>query len=232
MLVKDWMSTKIVTVDVQDTLQHAIKVSMENQVSMLPVLEDGKLVGIVTDRDIKRVSPSEAALLDVQHILYHLSRLEVGAIMSRHPITIPLDHTVEEAASALLANKISGAPVVDDHGEIKGIITKNDLFRAMISLSGLSKRGIQFGLLLEDRAGSIKEVTDIIRKHDARLVSILSSREKSPQGYRHVYIRAFNVNRAALPKLTDEIKEVLKEGARLLYVVDHEENKREIYSDG
>jgi len=229
MLVKDWMSTKVITVNVQDTLQHAIKVSMENQMSILPVLEEGKLVGIITDRDLKRASPSDASFMDIQHILYHLSRLEVGAVMSRYPITIPLDHTIEEAASALLTNNISGAPVVDEHGEIKGIVTKNDLFRAMISLSGLSKRGVQFGLLLEDRAGSIKEVTDIIRKHNTRLVSILSSHEKAPQGYRHVYIRAFNVDRATLPKLREEIKEVLKENARLLYVVDHRENKREIY---
>ncbi|MBI4965906.1 MAG: CBS domain-containing protein [Desulfomonile tiedjei] len=231
MLVKDWMSTKIITVNVQDTMQHAINLSMENQVSLLPVLEDGKLVGIVTDRDLKRASPSDASLMDIQHILYHLSRLEVGAIMSRYPITMPLDYTVEEAASVLLTNKISGAPVLDEHGEIKGIITKNDLFRAMISLSGLNKRGVQFGLLLDDRAGSIKEVTDIVRKHKARLVSILSSREKAPQGYRHVYIRAFNVDRAALPKLKEEIRDILKEKARLLYVVDHRENKREIYNE-
>ena len=229
MLVKDWMSAKIIAVNVQDTLQHAIKLSMENQVGMLPVLEDGKLVGIITDRDLKRASPSDAVLMDVQHILYHLSRLEVGAVMSRYPITIPLYHTVEEAASVLLTNKISGAPVVDEHGEIKGIITKNDLFRAMISLSGLSKRGVQFGLLLEDRAGSIKEVTDIVRKHNARLVSILSSREKSPKGYRQVYIRAFNVDRTTLPKLTEEIKEILRDSSRLLCEGDHRENKREIY---
>jgi acetoin utilization protein AcuB len=229
MLVKDWMSNKVIAVNVQDTLQHAIKLSMENQVSMMPVLEDGKLVGIITDRDLKRASPSDAVLMDVQHILYHLSRLEVGAVMSRHPITIPPDHTVEEAASVLLANKISGAPVVDENGEIKGTITKNDLFKAMISLSGLSKRGVQFGLVLEDRAGSIKEVTDIVRKYNARLVSILSSREKAPEGYRQVYIRAFNIDRAVLPKLTEEIKEALKDNSKLLYVVDHRDNKRKIY---
>lgn len=231
MLVKDWMSTNVITVDVQDTLQQAIKLSMENRVSLLPVLEEGKLVGVVTDRDMKRASPSDAALMDIQHILYHLSRLEVGAIMTRYPTTIPPDLTIEEAAAVLLNNKISGAPVVDEHGAIKGVITKNDLFRAMISLSGLSKRGVQFGLLLEDRPGSIKEVTDILRKHNARLVSILSSHDKSPQGYRHVYVRAYNVDRAMLPKVKEEIREVLKEKARLLYMVDHRDNKREIYAE-
>jgi acetoin utilization protein AcuB len=227
MLVRDWMSKNVITLDVTDTLQQAINISLDHHVSILPVLEDGRLVGIVTDRDLKRASPSDAALLDIQQILYHLSRLEVGAIMSRYPITVPPDCTIEETAEILKENKISGAPVVDSDGKIVGIITKNDLFKAMIFLTGLSKRGVQFGLLLEDRPGSIKEITDIIRGHHARLVSILSSYEKAPEGFRHVYIRAFNIDREKMPQLIDE----LRTKARLLYVVDHRENKREIFTD-
>ncbi|MGB6068359.1 MAG: CBS and ACT domain-containing protein [Desulfomonilaceae bacterium] len=226
MLVKDWMSRNVITLNVNDTMQHAINVSMENHISIMPVMEEGNLVGIVTDRDLKRASPSDATLLDIQQLMYHLSRLEVGAIMSRHPITVPVDHTVEEAAETLLTNGISGAPVVDDQGKIKGIITKNDLFKAIISLSGLRKRGFQFGFLLKDKTGSIKEVTDIIRKYGGRLVSILSSYEKAPEGYRNVYIRAFDVDRDVLPHLLEELK---ARAAKLLYMVDHQENKREIY---
>jgi acetoin utilization protein AcuB len=225
MLVKDWMSTNVITLNVNDTMQDAINVSMEHHISLMPVMEEGKLVGIVTDRDLKRASPSDATLLDIQQIIYHLSRLEVGAIMSRYPITVPLDYTVEETAEVLLTNGISGAPVVDQKGEIRGVITKNDLFKAMISLSGLTKRGLQFGFLLEDSPGSIKEVTDIIRKYNGRLVSILSSYEKAPEGLRNVYIRSFDIDRDALPRL----KEELKAAAKMLYMVDHRENKREIY---
>jgi len=225
MLVKDWMSTNVITLNVNDTMQDAINVSMEHHISLMPVMEEGKLVGIVTDRDLKRASPSDATLLDIQQIMYHLSRLEVGAIMSRYPITVPLDYTVEETAEVLLTNGISGAPVVDQKGEILGIITKNDLFKAMISLSGLTKRGLQFGFLLEDSPGSIKEVTDIIRKYNGRLVSILSSYEKAPEGLRNVYIRSFDIDRDALQRL----KEELKAAAKMLYMVDHRENKREIY---
>ncbi len=158
--------------------------------------------------------------------MYHLSRLEVGAIMSRYPITVPMDYTVEETAEVLLTNGISGAPVVDRKGEIQGIITKNDLFKAMISLSGVTKKGLQFGFVLEDHPGSIKEVTDIIRKYNGRLVSILSSYENAPEGYRNVYIRAFDIDRDALQRM----KEELQEAAKMLYMVDHRENKREIYS--
>lgn len=225
MLVRDWMSTNVITLEVTDTMQHAIKISMENGINHIPVMEEGKLVGVVTDRDLKRASPSDATALDIQQIVYHLSRLEVGAIMTRYPITIPYDFTIEEAAEVLLENKISGAPVVDENRKIKGIITKNDLFKALISLTGLSKRGVLFGFVLEDRPGSIKEITDIIRKYKARLVSLLSSYDKAPEGQRFVYIRAFNVDRSTLPEMVEE----LKAAARLLYMVDHKENRREIF---
>lgn len=226
MLVKDWMSKEVVTLTITDTLHHAIHVSVEHHISIMPVLEDGKLVGIVTDRDLKRASPSDQTRLDVREISYHLSRVEVGAIMSRHPITVPSDYTLEETAELLLANGISGVPVVDAERNILGIITKNDLFKAMISLTGLSKRGLQFGFLLEDRPGSIKEVTDIIRQENGRLASILSSYEKAPQGYRHVYIRAFDVDRETMPHLLEK----LKAKGELLYVVDHRENRRETFN--
>ncbi len=225
MLVKDWMSRKVVTVNVNDSMQHGINLLMEHDISMMPVMEDGQLVGIVTDRDLKRASPSDAVMLDIQRILYLLSKLEVGAIMSRYPITLSPDHTMEEAAEIMLTNKISGAPVLDDNKNIVGMITKSDIFKAMMSLSGLSHRGIQFGFLLDDRPGSIKEVSDVLRSFGARLVSILTSYERAPEGTRFVYIRVFNIDRDTLDLLKDKLREV----AKLLYIVDHRENLREIY---
>ncbi len=225
MLVKDWMSRKVVTVNVNDSMQHGINLLMEHNISMMPVMEDGQLVGVVTDRDLKRASPSDAVMLDIQRILYLLSKLEVGAIMSRYPITLSPDHTMEEAAEIMLSNKISGAPVLDENKNIVGMITKSDIFKAMMSLSGLSHRGVQFGFLLDDRPGSIKDVSDVLRSFGARLVSILTSYENAPEGFRFVYIRVFNVDRDTLPAL----KEKLVAKAKLLYIVDHRENIREIY---
>jgi acetoin utilization protein AcuB len=225
MLVKDWMSTKVITVEVKDSMQQAINLLMEHDISMMPVLEEGKLVGVVTDRDLKRASPSDAVMLDIQRIIYLLSKLEVGAIMSRFPVTLSIDHTVEEAAEIMLNNKISGAPVVDASGEIRGIITKNDMFKAMMALSGLSHRGVQFGFVLEDRPGSIKEITDVIRGYNARLVSVLSCYELAPAGYRNVYIRAFDVDRESMGSM----KEELRKKAKMIYMVDHRDNLREIY---
>ena len=93
-------------------------------------------------------------------------------------------------------------------------------------LSGVGKRGLQFAFRLEDRPGSIKEVVDIIRKYGGRMVSILSAYERVPEGYRKVYIRCYGIDRSRL----DELKEVLKGVAELLYMVDHQKNAREIYS--
>ncbi|MEW6113422.1 MAG: CBS and ACT domain-containing protein [Thermodesulfobacteriota bacterium] len=227
MLVKDWMSKNVVTVDVNDTMQRAINLMMDHRISMVPVMDQGKLVGVVTDRDLRRAAPSDVTLMDVRQILYHITRLNCEAIMSRNPITVPFDFTMEEAAEVLLRNNISGAPVLDKAGAIVGIITKNDMFKAFIALTGLKKRGVQFGFLLEDRPGSIKEVTDVIRKYGARLVSILSSYENAPEGQRHVYVRAFHIDRNSLPLLEQE----LKEKAKLIYMVDHREDNRVIYED-
>lgn len=226
MLVKDWMSTKVITAETTDTIQEAINRLMDNHITILPVLEDGRLAGIVTDRDLKHALPSDACLLDFQNIMYHVSRQQVGTIMTRDPITVPEDLTVEEAAEILLLHGISGLPVLDRTGKLKGIITKDDIFKSLISLTGLSHRGLLFGFELEDRAGSIKEVTDIIRKYGERLVSIVSSYESAPEGYRHVFVRAFNVDRGTLPQLEKE----LQEKAKLLYIFDLRENKRKFFA--
>ena len=227
MLVRNWMSKKVITADVGTTMQQAINLMMDNRISMLPVMDNGELVGIVTDRDLRRASPSDAALMDVRQILYHMQKLNLEAIMTRDPITVPIDYTMEETAQVLLNKKISGCPVVDEGGKIRGIITKNDLFKAIISMTGLKKRGIQFGLKLEDRPGSIREATDIIRKYGARVASILTTYERVPEGYRNVYIRAFELNRDMVPELVEELKKQVK----LLHMVDHRENKRVIYED-
>jgi len=146
--------------------------------------------------------------------------------MSKNPISVPPDLTVEETAEVLLNNKISGAPVVDDTGKVVGTITQTDLFRVLIALTGVGKRGIQFAFQTEDRPGSIKEVADIIRRYGGRMVSILSTYENVPAGYRKVYIRMHGIERSKLPTLKQE----LSKAATLLYLVDHRENKRELFT--
>ncbi|MBL7175049.1 MAG: CBS domain-containing protein [Desulfobacteraceae bacterium] len=225
MLVKNWMSQNVITIDVNDSMMDAMKLLKENDIRMLPVMKKGELVGIVTDRDLKKASASDATVLEIHELTYLISEIKVKQIMTENPITVSPDFTVEETAEVLLKNKISGVPVADDQGQVVGIITQNDLFRVLISLTGIGARGVQFAFMLEDRPGSIKEIADIIRKHGGRMVSILSTYKGVSEGYRKAYIRMYGINRLTLPRL----KEELKEKAPVLYMVDSRDNKREIY---
>lgn len=225
MLVQDWMSSDVKTIEASATLQDAINLMMENDISILPVMDNGKLVGIITDRDVKHASPSDACLLDFQNIMYHVGRLQINSIMTPNPISVTPTLTLEEAAETLMQNDISGLPVVDANGELQGIITKNDVFRALIALSGLSHRGVLFAFRLPDEPGSIKRVTDVIRQHGGRLVSIVSSYETAPSGQRDVYVRAFSIERNDLTQMVAE----LMQKATIRYMVDHRENTRKFF---
>lgn len=225
MLVKNWMSKTVITADVNDGMNKVMDLMKKHGIGMVPVMKKGKLVGIVTDRDLKRSSASDATVLEVHELLFLISKIKVQDIMTKDPITVPFDFTVEEAAEVLMKNRISGAPVTGQDGQIVGTITKGDLFRVLISLTGVGKRGIQFAFLVEDLPGTIKDVADIIRHYGGRMVSILSSYEHVTKGYRKVFIRMYGVERDKLPQLEDDIREK----ATLLYVVDHRENRREIF---
>jgi acetoin utilization protein AcuB len=225
MLVKYWMRKVVITMDVEDSMHDAITTMKEYELTLLPILKNGKLVGVVTDRDLKRASASDATSLDVHELAYLISKIKLGSIMSKNPITVAVDDTLEEAADILLKGRISSAPVLDRQGRIVGTIGQREIFGALVSMCGLEKKGVQFALQVEDRPGSIQEVTDLIREHGGRLVSILTSYERAPSGYRHVYVRAFQIDRDLMPQL--EAK--LKEKALLLYVVDHRDHRRVEY---
>lgn len=227
MLVKNWMSRNVFTITPEDSMQDAVYLMREHKVRTLPVVKNDKVVGIVSETDIKRASASDATGLDVHEILYLISKIKIKDIMTKNPITVHEDLTVEETAEILMKEKISGVPVLDNEGKILGIITRDDLFNVLISLSGLGKKGIQLAFQVEDRPGSIKELTDIIRKHEGRIASILSSAERAPEGYRIVYIRMYDISREVLPLLLAE----LRKKAKMIYLVDHRDNKREIVSD-
>jgi acetoin utilization protein AcuB len=226
MLVKNWMSKEVVTVEVDDSMQHAINVMKEHSIRLLPVIQKGKLVGVVTDRDLKRASPSDATTLDVHELLYLIARIKIKDVMTKKPITVREDYTVEEAAEVLMQNRISGMPVLDAKGSVVGVITQQDLFKVLTTMTGYGQRGTQFAFRLEDRPGSIKEVTDIVRSYGGRIVSILSAQECAPEGYRNVYLRTYGVEREKL----EELKKELRAKATMLYFVDHRDNKREIYA--
>jgi len=124
-----------------------------------------------------------------------------------------------------LGRNTHGVPVVESNGHVVGTITQTDIFKAMVSLTGLKKRGIKFAFLLEDKSGSIKEMADIIREHGGRMATIQSSYDNVKEGFREVYIRVYGIDRSKVAQL----KEALNKTGALLYMMDFREHKREFF---
>ncbi len=219
MLVKDWMTKDPVTITDETSMMKAIHMMKERRFRRLPVLHEGKLVGLVTDRDLKEASPSKATTLDVHELYYLLAELQIKEIMSRNPVTVSPEDTVERAAQVMLEKTISGLPVVDDRGHLVGIITQSDVFKAFIDITGVNQGGVQVGLRLEDRPGLIKEVVDLLRAKGARFVSLLSHYAAAREGYRDVYLRVKNLS----PEALQAAKEELARHFEVLYVINDDE---------
>jgi acetoin utilization protein AcuB len=114
---------------------------------------------------------------------------------------------------------------VDKDNRLLGIITRSDIFRVLISLTGMGKKGVQFAIRIKDMPGPIKEVRELIHEYGARTASILSSWDNAPPDYLNIYFRVYRIDRQKLPLLLDKIKEK----GTLLYMVDHREDKRTVY---
>lgn len=204
MLVKTWMSTKLITVDENTSMMKALRAMKDNRIRRLAVVKDKKLVGIVTDRDLKEASPSKASALDVHELYYLLSEIKVKDIMAKNPLTIGPDESVEKAAVLMLEKKISGLPVVENKNLV-GIITQTDIFRALTSITGIHQGGIKIALDLPDIPGTTQAVINTVRSHGGRIMSVMTSYDVSEEGHRHVFVRTKNVRGKKLEKLLKEL---------------------------
>jgi acetoin utilization protein AcuB len=193
MPVQDWMSQNLVTIEEDTSIMKASKVMKQNNIQHLPVLRKSRLVGIVSDRDLKEATPSKATALDIHEMYYLLDTITVKSLMPKNLFTITPGETVEKAAAVMLKHHVSALPVVDAQGALAGIITKGDIFRAFVSISGIYQGALAMGLELPDQPGYIKQVTDVIRVHGGRIASIMTRYEGAPAGFKSVYIRAQNV---------------------------------------
>ncbi|MGA8572514.1 MAG: CBS and ACT domain-containing protein [Desulfobaccales bacterium] len=205
MLIKDWMTRDPVTITDDTSLIRAMHIINEHRFRRLPVMSAGRLVGLVTDRDLKAASPSKATALDVHEVYYLMAEMPVKEIMSRDPITVSQEATVEEAAQIMLAHTVSGLPVVDAGGSLAGIITQSDILRALLHISGSLQGGVQFALRLEDRPGVLKEVADLMRAKGGRLISLLSCYLSPEENRREVYVRVKNLSPEAVAAIQTEL---------------------------
>ncbi|NJM97549.1 MAG: CBS domain-containing protein [Phormidesmis sp. RL_2_1] len=128
-LVKDWMSRDLITAVPNMGLLDADALMRDNNIRRLPVVENGRLVGIVTYGDIREARPSAASSLSTWEMNYLLASLNLAEVMTRQPKSISPEATIGQAADLMLTHRISGLPVVDNRGSLVGIITESDIFR-------------------------------------------------------------------------------------------------------
>ncbi|RIH82485.1 Inosine-5'-monophosphate dehydrogenase [Calidithermus terrae] len=129
--VRQWMTADPVTVTPETTVPDAALIMRQGGFRRLPVMEDGKLVGIVTDRDLKEAMPSDATSLSIWEINYLVAKLPVREVMSYPVISIDESATLEQAAKTMLENKLGGLPVVSGE-KLVGIVTVSDVLRAFV----------------------------------------------------------------------------------------------------
>lgn len=210
MFVGDWMTRQVVTVGPGDSISHAMHLMKDRGIKHLPVLEGGRLVGVLSDRDIKAYCPSKATSLDVYEINYLLAKATVREAMCTRVTTAAPDLPVEEAALLMLEGNFGCLPVLEAD-VLVGIISDRDIFRSLVDISGVRHGGNRVCLTVPDRPGSICEVTDRIRTHGFGLQGIVSSSEKVAQGSRRVVVRTsaagdFEAMRADLEKAYSSVR--------------------------
>lgn len=130
--VKDVMTADVITITPETLLPEASTLMRQHAIRRLPVVMDGKLVGIVSLTDVMQAKPSDATKLDIWELNYLLSRLPIERIMTTEPYTVGPDSTLLDAAQLMYEYKVGGIPVVDADHHLVGIITESDIFRLLI----------------------------------------------------------------------------------------------------
>ncbi|MBI3002448.1 MAG: CBS domain-containing protein [candidate division NC10 bacterium] len=175
MLVGQRMQRDVVTVTPGTGISGASRLLQEHRIRHLPVVERGRLVGIITDRDIRRVLPSPATSLEVHELLYLLDRLTVGEVMTAKVITVTPETLIEEAARLLVEHRIGCLPVLQGD-RLAGIITETDLLAALAEVLGIRTTSARLEVVVEDTAGSLPAVCTAIAARGGEIVSLFGAR--------------------------------------------------------
>jgi len=184
--VKNYMSTYPLTVSPDTSVIEAMKIMRTHKIRKLPVTKGRELVGLVTEQDLLRVSPSPATTLSVFEQDHLLSKLPVKQAMVNRPVTIEPEATIEEAALLMREHKVSCLPVLEN-GELVGIITQTDIFDALLRIFGVRRAGRRILLEAEDRIGALWEITGEVKDAGINIVSALT--EEKGEGKAAVLIR-------------------------------------------
>jgi acetoin utilization protein AcuB len=163
MFVRDWMTKNPKTVPSKTPVMEAMQLLREGGYRRLPVVDNGKLVGIATDKDLKEATPSKATTLSVYELNYLLSKLSIKDVMKMPVYSVSENDPVETAALLMEEKKVSGLTVVEagDPDKVVGILTITDILRAFINALGLREGGTRLTIRVPDAPGTLAKVTAV-----------------------------------------------------------------------
>jgi acetoin utilization protein AcuB len=196
MKIKYWMTKDPITVTPDTLAVEAQKVMKENKIRRLPVIEKGKLVGIVTFRNLMEAAPSSATSLSIYELNYLLMKMKVKDLMKKNVITVSPEDSVIDAISLGMKHDIGGFPVMDNQGELVGIVTETQISRAMMQLFGTNVKEEIIHLENVDlQAGTFGKIVNEVEKMGVTIISMFSVPKRTTDLMR-VYLRIKPDNKA------------------------------------
>jgi acetoin utilization protein AcuB len=199
MLVGERMTKPAITVRPETTMPDALNLMRKERIRRLPVVNKrGELVGIVTEADLQKASPSEATSLSIYEVTYLLSKLTIDRIMKRKVITVTEDTPLEEAARIMADNGIGALPVMRGK-DIVGIITETNLFRIFLELFGARRAGVRLTVSMKDKPGQLAALAHAISDHGGNIIALGSFLGETP-GQGMVTLKVEGVEMDALKK--------------------------------
>jgi acetoin utilization protein AcuB len=174
MRIKDVMTRNPVTADSETLVLDSQKIMKENNIRRLPIVDKGKLVGMVTKHDLLEASPSPATSLSVFELNYLLAKMKVKEIMKKNPVTITPDTPFEEALRLGQEKKIGSFPVVDK-GKLVGITTESDIIRFVTRVLGIKEEGSRITIEgLGGKFGDLEKIVSVANQHHTVILSMMS----------------------------------------------------------
>jgi len=201
MYVESRMTKSVVTVAEDTSFYEISKILKEQGIRHLPVLTGDKVVGMISDRDVKLASPSIVTSFSKGEINYLLDKVKAKDIMHHSALTVIPETTIEEAAKLMLDNKVGALPVVKN-GKIVGIICETDILEVFVEVLGLGAKSTRITLELPEKVGILADITRIIKEGSGMIISIVSPYHPE-EGLRTVVVR---VQSQKVEKIVEEIK--------------------------
>ena len=178
MFVINRMTKNPMTVTTDTKVDEVAHLMKKHNFRRLPVVDDGKLVGFLSDSDLMRVAPSPATTLSRYEINSLLAKICVRDIMKKDVVSVNVGATIEEAALIMYKNKIGGMPVVSNMGAVVGVITETDIFKTFVDVMGLADGKTRITLEVTDKIGVVKDIAEIFGQAGVSIDSLITCKKE------------------------------------------------------